>query len=349
MFKKNTEKKSTRGRHFNIESPIGSSRYFFIGLLLTVLLLSFWIIKPFISYVFLAFLLSYVFHPMYEKVRIKLKSPALSASIIISIVLLLLIIPMFLIVTQFVVQATSVYSSIETFSLEGLSSLILDHTGFSLDVGAFLQSSIGQLRTYILSASINLLGSLTEVAIGLFIMFFLIFYLFIDGRGFLAYVKAVLPLKKNHVNTLLHEVKDVTYAVLYGQILAAFVQGFVGGIGFFVFGVSNPIFWGFIMAILSLLPFIGAAIVWIPVTLLLLGQGYYFAGFGLLIYCALIVSNIDNVIKPKLIGRKADIHPAVVVLGVFGGLSAFGFVGLFAGPLLLSLGLILIKFYREEE
>ena len=103
------------------------------------------------------------------------------------------------------------------------------------------------------------------------------------------------------------------------------------------------------MGILSLLPLIGTAIIWLPIGIMLLVEGHVFAGLGILIYSAVLTSNVDNLIRPKIISKKANIHPVLVLIGVFGGLKLFGFVGVVAGPLILALLLVLLKFYHEES
>jgi len=132
-------------------------------------------------------------------------------------------------------------------------------------------------------------------------------------------------------------------------------QGVIGAIGFIIFGVGSPIFWGMMMAIFALIPFLGTAIIWVPASLILLIKGFLSnngwmigKGIGLFLYGLLIVSTLDNIIKPKLIGHKGKIHPAVVLLGILGGLNLFGFIGIFIGPIILAVFIALSKVYSDE-
>lgn len=135
--------------------------------------------------------------------------------------------------------------------------------------------------------------------------------------------------------------------MLYGQVMTAILQGVLGGLGFSFFGVSNPILLGFFMILLSFLPIIGTAIIWVPASLFLIVSGEIFRGLGLLIYCVAVM-NVDTFLKPRLISARSNIHPVVVLLEVLGGLKLFGFIGLFAGPLILALLIALIRFDEED-
>ncbi len=139
------------------------------------------------------------------------------------------------------------------------------------------------------------------------------------------------------------------HAVIHGQFTTALLQGIIGGIALWVFGIPNPIFLGFLMFLLSFLPIVGSALVWIPSALWLLVQNHTYAGIGLLAFGFLILINIDNFVRPKLIHNNTNLHPVFVFLGVLGGLEAFGFSGILLGPIVLLMLTVLVRFYREEH
>jgi predicted PurR-regulated permease PerM len=149
---------------------------------------------------------------------------------------------------------------------------------------------------------------------------------------------------------------EITSATIYGQIMLSLVQGALGGLGFLIFGVSSPILWGLVMAIFAFLPVIGTAFIWVPAGLILLVNGLLshsnsllWRGIGLLLYGALIVSTVDNLLRPRIVGRKAHMHPVLVLLGVLGGLQAFGFLGFVIGPLILALLMTFVRIYEREK
>jgi predicted PurR-regulated permease PerM len=144
--------------------------------------------------------------------------------------------------------------------------------------------------------------------------------------------------------------------MFYGNITIAIMQGILGAIGFMIFGVPSPILWGFVMVLFALIPYFGTAVVWLPAALNLIFSGYLqnnssltTRGIFLIVYGVLVISSIDNILKPKLIGAKANVHPILVLIGVLGGLSLFGFVGLFLGPMMLALLMTFIDIYEEEK
>ncbi|MDP3765715.1 MAG: AI-2E family transporter, partial [Nanoarchaeota archaeon] len=148
----------------------------------------------------------------------------------------------------------------------------------------------------------------------------------------------------------------VTYGVFYGNITIAIVQGILGIIGFALLGVPSPILWGFVMMLFALVPYFGSAIIWLPAALNLIFIGYLqndssliIRGTILIAYGVLVISTIDNILKPKLIGSKAKIHPILVLIGVLGGLSLFGFIGFILGPLMLALLVTFIDVYEKEK
>ena len=204
------------------------------------------------------------------------------------------------------------------------------------------------MRSFLVRAAPDFLGSLTELVLGLFIMFFVMFYLFQGRRRSFDRFRELIPLAPNLKDKLIEEIKSVTWAVVYGQVMTALVQGTLGGVGFFIFGVPNPILWGFTMIILSFLPVVGTSIIWVPAGILLILSGETFRGIGLLLWGGILVMNVDNFLKPRLISGRSNIHPVTVLLGVLGGLKLFGFIGLVAGPLILALLIALIRFYEEE-
>jgi predicted PurR-regulated permease PerM len=139
-------------------------------------------------------------------------------------------------------------------------------------------------------------------------------------------------------------------------LIIAVIQGTLGGIGFFIFGLPTPLLWGLVMTFAALVPYIGTSIIWIPASLMLIFNGYVegsttlvVRGFLFMLYSALIVGTIDNILKPKIIGSKGGLHPVLVLLGVVGGLKFMGFIGVVIGPILFAILVAFIKIYEEEK
>jgi len=187
-------------------------------------------------------------------------------------------------------------------------------------------------------------------------MVFIMFFLLRDGKDIANKVKRLLPLKKHYQKRVFEKSKEVTFAVVYGHLSVALIQGALGGIGFLILGVSSPLLWGLVMAFAALIPFVGTPLVWLPVALFRIFNGFstgnnslLLNGILLFLYGALIVSTIDNFLKPKIIGDKAEVHPILVLLGVLGGLKLFGIIGIVIGPVILAIFKIAIRIYEEER
>ena len=326
---------------------------FFVITICAAFLGTFFLVYPYLQYLAFALLLTYMLHPLRRGIQRRFRNRRLVSLLLIVLILVAIILPIIYITSKLVVEIrTTVY--IVTVSpnrhvyLEKIESLIQRLTREPANLTVYKDRLIKQVEDFLLRAMPDFLGSLSEWLVGFFIMLFVMFYLFQAGSGSFERVRALIPLAPNLKDKLIEEVKNVTWAVVYGQVMTALVQGFLGGLGFLIFGVPSPVLWGFIMILLSFLPLIGTPIIWVPAGILLILSGATFRGIGLLVWGAVLVMNVDNFLKPRLISGKSNIHPIVVLLGVLGGLRLFGFIGLVAGPLILALLIALIRFYEEE-
>jgi predicted PurR-regulated permease PerM len=195
----------------------------------------------------------------------------------------------------------------------------------------------------------NLLTAAPDFFIGLTVILFVVYYVLTDGETFIAYLRRAAPLPGRQVDYLLQEARQGLSAVFMGQIFVSALQGALGGIGFAIAGLPNAVLWGSVMAILALLPVVGTFLIWVPGAIWLIITGHVGAGIFLLVWGVVVVIVIaDTLIKPKLIGSRADIHPMFVLVGVLGGAAAFGFVGLFLGPLLVGVTIAVLKVYEQD-
>lgn len=194
----------------------------------------------------------------------------------------------------------------------------------------------------------RLLSGLASFFIAFTVILFVTYYILTDGEKLIGYLRRATPLPPRQVDYLLGEAHRGLRAVFVGQILTSVIQAVVGGIGFLIAGVPGAILWTAVMAILALLPVVGAFLVWIPAGIYLLVIGKVGWGIFLLAWGALVVSNVDNFVRPKLIGNRSGIHPLFVLVGVLGGVAAFGFIGLFLGPVLVGVTVSVLKVWEEE-
>jgi len=223
------------------------------------------------------------------------------------------------------------------------------------EVKFYLQDMLGRFTTTAIEKTSQIIFSLPGIILQIVITFFILFYLFKDGPEIVKKIKDLLPLKRSHKTRVLYKIKETTHAVMYGSIVIALIQGALGALGFWLFGIGTFYVWGMIIALFALVPFVGTAIIWIPAALYLIAKGssegntvLIWHGVGLLLYGTFIISSADNILKPKLIGDRAGLHPVFVLLGVIGGLELFGFAGFIIGPLILSALKSFIDIYQKE-
>lgn len=332
------------------------SPWFLLALLLVIGWISLQVIGVFFNYVLTGLFIAFITHPIYDWFERKMRYPPLAAMFMVLLVTAIVLVPLGFLLIELVDELRAILVTLDAATLEAqfeeISRRILELFGQEPSQGGtgpgLFDVVVPSLNAWISRFAANLLGVIAEGFIGTFVMLYVLYYAYTDGHSFVDAIRDILPLQESHRDLLMDEVGNVIQGVLYGHVLTALIQAILGGIGFAIFGVPNVVFWSALMFILSLLPIVGPPVVWLPWAIYLLLQGNTFAGIGLLIYSAIMVSSLDNILRPKLIGDRAHIHPVVVLLGVLGGLVVFGFSGLILGPLVLSIFVTILQVYRKE-
>ena len=212
-----------------------------------------------------------------------------------------------------------------------------------------------QVRSAAASAAQNAVGAasgflagITNFGVGIFLWILSLYYFYVDGPQWLRAVRDLLPLPARHSESFFREFRSVSHAVFFGNIVTAIAQGVLGGIAFFIVGIPGAILCGALIALAGVLPLVGAVLVWGPAAIWLFAKGRIVAGVFMLAWGALVVGSIDNVLRPVLTKGQLQMHPLLVFLSIFGGLSAFGFPGIFLGPLFAALFLAAVRIYSQE-
>jgi predicted PurR-regulated permease PerM len=228
--------------------------------------------------------------------------------------------------------------------LPGLKSMAGSwYAGIDLDSG--IRQFSGYLASRISGAISNSAWIITQVFIALFALFFFLR----DRILILRLISGLAPLSGAEVNQIFGRIGDTIYASLYGNLAVKLVQGFLGGVMFWALGLPAPVFWGSVMSVLAFVPFIGTGLVWAPAALYLLWQGSWIKAIVLAAWGAGVVSTIDNVIYPIIVGRELRLHTLAVFIAFIGGMSAFGLAGIVLGPAILSILATLIDIWRQRN
>jgi predicted PurR-regulated permease PerM len=205
---------------------------------------------------------------------------------------------------------------------------------------------IGNILVENLSVRIT---NIISVAINFLFMIFTIFFLFKDGPGFLTKLKDYMPFNEEQKTRLATQMKDMIVSTVYGGVAVAVIQGFLGGIAFYVIGMDSPVLWGIAMSVMSFVPLLGTLAIWGPASIYLIIQGDYMHGIGLILFGTFVISMVDNILKPLIIGSRTKMPTIVIFFSVLGGIKAFGIIGLIMGPLIMAVFVSVFEIFRHIE
>jgi len=308
------------------------------------------ILKPFISTILAAIVLSYLSYPLYRWLNQKLNRKTISALITVLVIVLVVTIPTVFAINALSKEIFAGYLIAQQYL--STNTILFGEPSFA----NFISDSLGKATATIFSTLTSYVISLPRIMANIFITIFLTYYLLKDGKQLLPYVKSIIPLKAVHQDMLLRRFNEVIYAVVYGNVVVAVIQGVLTSIGFFVLGVPSPLIWGIVTMLVSLLPFLGAVVVWMPAAVFLIIAGYssgegtmLLRGIGLVVYGFFVISSIDNILKPRLIGKRANLHPALVLIGVISGLTALGITGIIIGPVIIAMATTIIQIASKNK
>lgn len=328
-----------------------------------LVILSVLVIKPFILSIFVGALLAYILSPIFAWLQVRFKNKTIPALSICLVVLVILVVVGAFFVNTIIMEsyvlfvlakqklATGIFTNCENLFCQSLEKF-----GQDPEISYHIQEGLKSVTNWVIQKGSNVLISLPRAFLSLFVVFFTMFYFLRDGDSLLSRLNLFLSMKQKKYTFIIKRLKEIVHGLVYGYFIVAFIQGALAALGFFIFGVSSPIFWGVVMGLLALIPLLGAGIIWVPASIILFLDGVFqdstslmIKGVALFFYCLLFVSSIDNILRPKLMGGKAKIHPAIIMLGIFGGIVAFGPLGVIVGPLLLSLTFIFIEIYITRK
>lgn len=194
----------------------------------------------------------------------------------------------------------------------------------------------------------DLLNSTAAILTNLIMLFFLLYFLLVNGKAIEKYLSTIIPLKSENVDILAHETTLMIRANAIGIPVICIVQGVFAAIGYLIFGVADWGLWGFMTGVFAFFPILGTMVIWAPLAIFVYSTGQSYQGIGLIIYSFVVTGNVDYITRLGLLKKMGNVHPLITVLGVIVGLRLFGFMGLIFGPLLISYFIILVKIYINE-
>ena len=312
--------------------------------------LFFSMIQKFLMAIFLAGLFSALTRPLFRRLKIMYKGHKhLASATTLVIMIFVVMIPLFFLTGIVVGQAVDVGQSVtpwikQTLTEPGEISRYLEHLPFFEQLEPYRETILKRAGEFVGYISKWIAGGLSSATFGTvnfiflsFVFLYTMYFLQIDGDKLMKKVLYYLPLDNSDESEMLEKFTSVTRATLKGTMLIGILQGGLAGTALAVAGLDNAVFWGTVMAVLSIIPSVGSALVWIPASIMMIVQGNVAGGIGLMVFCGMVVGSLDNVLRPMLVGKDTKMHELMIFFGTLGGIMMFGITGIFIGPLIASL------------
>jgi predicted PurR-regulated permease PerM len=321
------------------------------------------IAKPFVEPILFAAVLAIVFFPLHDRIGHRIRGPNLAALVSTALVVLIVVIPLVGLGSAVTQEVSAAYSSLSEKSAEGggwepyvaqklekpmeVVGRYLDLS--SIDPLAEIRGRLEQLSSWMVHSAGQVLRNLGTFFFDAGVSFFTLFFLFREGRRIRLTAAAALPLDASRVEELFNRISETIVANVYGVLAVAIVQGFLLGAALWALGVHSPVLWGMITAVCSLVPVVGTALVWLPAALILLATGHWVKCLILLAWGGGVVSLVDHALRVYIVGGRVKMNTLFVFIALVGGIKAFGILGIFLGPLVLSITFALLGMLREES
>lgn len=337
----------------------------FLLLLALVTVAFFWIISPFFGAVFWAMVLALMFMPVHRRLCALLRGrDTLAALGTLLFCMVIVVVPMIFVVGAMVDEATSFTQRLRTGefnprtyfeqiqnALPGWLRDLLGRFGLfnAQDVVDKLTAAVVQGGQALTTRALAIGQNTLMLLVNLGIMLYLLFFFLRDGRDLAQTIRRAVPMQRQHTDFLLSKFATVVRATVKGTVVVALVQGMLGGVAFAFLGIHGAVLWGVVMSVLSLLPAIGAALVWAPVAIYLIATGSMIEGLGLAAWGAGVMGMVDNLLRPILVGKETKLPDYLVLLSTIGGLSIFGVNGFLIGPAIAALFVATWALFSHEE
>ena len=323
-------------------------------LLIVIVSLAFaWILLPFFGAILWGTVLATLFVPLHRRLLASTgQKPNLAAFLTVLIIIAIVILPTALIAASLTQEALGVYGKVQSGEMDPVrffkqvhdaspawASALLDRLGLESLGAAQAKLSAGLMAgsQYIATQALSIGQSTFDFITNLFVMLYLLFFLLRDEQALSRRIRDAIPLQAEHRQAFLLKFSIVIRATVKGDMLVALLQGTLGGLIFWFLGISAPLLWAVVMAFFSLLPAIGAGLIWIPVAVYLLATGAIWQGVVLIIFGTLIIGLVDNFLRPILVGSDTKMPDYVVLVSTVGGLATFGLNGLLIGPVIAAM------------
>ena len=331
-----------------------------LGVTAIALYLCWLMLRPFLGVVAWAVVLVIVFYPVHKRLATRIKRRGLRALLSCVLVVLVIVLPLVILTIAVAEELGKAVPGIPGQFTQLLNSQlplfgrISDwlQNRFGVDLmGAegFLVEQLRNLGQRVLGASLNLMGNIVGAVVKAVFVIFTMYYLFRDSDKIVAKLPDALPLKREQSEQIIERAQAVVSASVYGVVTIAGLQGLLGGLAFWILGIPSPLLWAVLMAFVCMIPVAGSFLVWLPLAIYLMVTGHWTKAILLIVWGGLVISTVDNFLRPRLIRNQTKLHELFVFFSVLGGISVFGLLGIVLGPVVVAITLALLQTFQLRE
>jgi predicted PurR-regulated permease PerM len=323
------------------------------------------VIRDFLMTIFVAAIFSGLAHPLYARLYRGFGGrKGLASAVTVLVVVLLVVGPLVFVISIVTNEAVRLTDNVTPWATQLINepsriNIYLDRIPGIQRIGPYREwlvtkasEAAGSLGKIVVSSLSSTTRGTLALIVDFFMMLYAMFFFLPNGRRYLDSMLQYLPLRESEQNQMLERFVSVTRATIKGTLLIGMVQGTLGGVIFAILGISGAVFWGLLMIVLSLLPVIGGALVWVPAAIILAVQGAWIKAIVLTGFCSIVIGSSDNVLRPRLVGRDTQMSDLLVLFSTLGGIAVFGAIGFIVGPIIAALFVtiweIFGKAYRDD-
>jgi predicted PurR-regulated permease PerM len=325
------------------------------------------VLSPFLAPLVGAVMIVLIFHPLHARLQRRIHGPAAAAAASTAIVLMTIVVPIIVLLWLLVREAADIAPVVSDWlsKRQDLATAIQDHrlpapiAKVWIKVAAFIEKWQIDLRSVALEALREVGNSITKIGaatlkqffgliLDLIVLVLTLFFFFRDGGRIVRWILDMVPMEERNKQLIFGRLDRTLSAIVRGAFITASAQGLLAGIGLAVTGVPFPVLLGFASALFSLIPFVGASLIWAPAAIYLYFTGHAVAAIVMAVWGALVVGLVDNFLRPYVIGEQAQLPILLILVGVLGGIQVFGLIGVLVSPLLIASVLAFAQIYREQ-
>lgn len=335
----------------------------FFGVVAVSFYLFYRLLAPFLTPIIWAAVLVIIFYPLYSKLERYIKSGSTRSVLMTALIIIIIIGPATYLGVALVQEAIVMLDQFKTWVDEGKFDAVFDYTHSPIYImiknkldpyvdlskikpKILIENSLKSVSKIALAQTTQIIANAGRVIFQFFLMIFFMFFLFRDGKQLFYQIHSVIPMSPDKKSLTIRHLKNVIESTMYGGVVVALIQGILGGILFAVLGVPSPVFWGAVMAFLAFIPILGPFLVYIPAGLILIVTGEYVQGIILIAIGIIVVSQIDNILRPLLVSGKTGMHTMLLFISIMGGISMFGLLGIVLGPFIAAVFVSMFDIFR---